>query len=208
MVDRLVPSGVGAGSGVEEGAGGVDERLRARWLEAEVAREAEVSEGVPLVWSTGGGRVFGILGEELFDGALVGEDGCGVDVCGGDVGVAGEDELRVFEGAGGVRVVAGDAGCFDEGGDGVWEVGEGADEALGFEVSGEFWPALEAVFAGEDELGVGEGEVGGGDFGEGEFVEGGVMALDTVERIRLRCAVGLQKILGLFFVLFEVRASG
>ena len=124
-----------------------------------------MGEGVPVVRASGVGGVFGILGEEFFDGGFVSEDGGGVDVGGGDVRVTLEDELGVFECAAAVSVVARDAGGFDEGGDGVGEVGQGADEALSFEVGGEFGPALEAVFAREDELGVAEGEVCGRDFG-------------------------------------------
>ena len=124
-----------------------------------------MGEGVPVVRASGGCGVLRVLGEEFFDVELVGEDGGGVDVRGGDVRVTFEDELGVFECAGAVSVVAGDAGGFDEGGDGVGEICEGANEALGLEVGGEFGPALEAVFAREDELGVAEGEVCGRDFG-------------------------------------------
>jgi len=50
-----------------------------------------------------------------------------VNVSGGDVGIAVEDELSVLEGAGGVAVVAGNAGDFDECGDWVGEFGYVAD---------------------------------------------------------------------------------
>src|ERR1700722_10007748 len=93
-----------------------------------------------------------------------------------------EDEFGVFERTGAVTGVARDASGFDEGGYGVGEIGEGADEALGFEVGGEFGPAFEAVFAGEDELGVGEGEVCRGDFGGREFVQAGMVAADALKR--------------------------
>jgi hypothetical protein len=89
--NHLVPAGVGAGSGVEQGLGGADEGFGARLVEAEVAGEAEVGEGVPVVWAAGGGRGFGVLGEEFFDCGLVSEDGGGVDVGGGYVWIAGED---------------------------------------------------------------------------------------------------------------------
>jgi hypothetical protein len=62
--------------------------------------------------------------------------------------------------------VAGDNGDFDEERDGVADFVltgrnlEGANDAEGIEVGGEFGPGGEAVFAGEDELGVGEGEAG------------------------------------------------
>ena len=138
LVDSFVPAGVGAGSGVEESAGCVDEGFGARGIEAEVAGETEVGEGVPVVRASGIGGFFWVLGEELFDGGLVGEDGGGVDVRGGYLRIASEDELGVFEGAAAVSIVARDAGGFDEGGDGIGQVGEGADEALGFDVSGEF----------------------------------------------------------------------
>ena len=208
VVDHLVPAGVGAGSGVEQSTGGVNEGWRAGRVEPEVAREAEVSQSVPVVRAPGAGRVVGILDEEFFDGGFVGEDGGGVDVRGGDVRVAVEDELGVFEGARGVRVVARNARGFDEGGDGIGEVGDSADKAVGFEVGGEFGPTLEAVLAGEDELSVGEREVCAGDVGNGESVKGGVMAMDTTDGFRVGGAMGLQEFFGLFFVLFEVWAAG
>lgn len=83
--------------------------------------------------------------------------------------------------------MARDAGGFDEGGDGVRKIGESADEMLGFEVGGEFGPALEAVLAGENELGVDESEAGGSDSLEGEFVEGGMEAPDAVNRVGVGC---------------------
>ena len=208
VVDCLVPAGVGAGSGVEEGSGGVYERFGAGGVEAEIAREAEVSEGVPIVWASGRGGVGWILREEFFDGAFVGEDGGGVDVGGRDLRVTLEDELGLFEGPRAVRVVAWDAGSFDEGKDRIREVGEGAKEVLGFDVGGEFGPAIEAVFASEDVLRVGESEVCGGDFGQWEFVESGVTVLDAFEGFRLGGAMCAEEFLGLFFVLFEVRAGG
>jgi hypothetical protein len=173
LVDRFVPAGIGAGTGVEESTSGVDEGFGAIFVEAEIAREAEMGESVPVVRATTGGGVFGILREEFSDGGFVGEDGSGVDVRGGYVRVAFEDELRVFERAGAMVVVTRDAGGVDKGGDGIGQVGEGADETLGFKVSGELWPALEAVLAGDDELGVSESEAGGADLVKGEFVEGG-----------------------------------
>ena len=92
-----------------------DEGVGAGVIEAEIAGEAEVGEGVPVVRAAcccGEGR---ILGEEFADGGFVGEDGGGVDVGGGDVRVAGEDEVGVLERAGGMPAVAGDDGDFDEG---------------------------------------------------------------------------------------------
>jgi hypothetical protein len=87
-----------------------------------------VGEGVPLVRAAFGGGEGGVACEEGADGGLVSEDGGGVDVGCGDFGVALEDELRVLEGSGGVAVMAGGAGDFDEGGDGVGEFGYVADE--------------------------------------------------------------------------------
>ena len=111
----------------------------------------------------------GVAREKGADGGLVGKDGGGVDAGGGDLRVACENELGVFERAGGVAGVAGDAGDFDEGGDGIGEFGDDADEGEGVDVRGELWPALEAVFAGEDELGVGEGEGSAADCGRGSL---------------------------------------
>ena len=119
VVDHLVPAGLGVGSSVEEGASGVDEGFRAGGIETEIAGEAEVGEGVPVVGASGGGRESWVLGQEFFGGGFVGEDGCSVDVGGGYFGVALEDELGLFEGSGGVARVARDAGRLDEGGDGV-----------------------------------------------------------------------------------------
>jgi hypothetical protein len=123
VVDHLVPAGGGAGSGGDEGLGGAEEGLGALFVEAEKAGEAEVGEGVPSVRAAFDCGECGVACEEGADGGLVGEDGGGVDVCGGDFGVALEDELRVLEGSGGVAVVSWDAGGFDEGGDGVGEFG-------------------------------------------------------------------------------------
>ena len=208
VVDHLVPAGLGVGSRVEEGASGADEGFGAGGIETEIAGEAEVGEGVPVVGASGGGGEFEVLGEEFFDGGFVGEDGCSVDVGGGYFGVASEDELGLFEGSGGVAGVARDAGGFDEGGDGVGQVGQGADKALGFDEGGEFGPAVEIVFAGEDVLGIGEGEVGGGDFGEGQLMERGMAVADTFQGFGLGGAVSVEEVFGLFFVLFEVGAGG
>ena len=58
IVIGLVPTGVGACPGVEERLGGANESRRAGGVEAEIAREAEVCEGVPAVRATfcGGAR--------------------------------------------------------------------------------------------------------------------------------------------------------
>ncbi len=93
------------------------------------------------------------------------------------MGIAGEDELRVFEGAGGVPAVAGDDGDFDEGVDGVGEIFDGTDDAEGFKVRGKLGPGGEVVLAGEHEMRVGEGD-------SGEFLliaETRVVAADAVE---------------------------
>ena len=62
-----------------------------------------------------------------------------------------------------MTIVERNAGDLNEGGDGVLELGEGADEVEGFDVRGELRPGLEAVLAGEDELCVGEDEGCGGE---------------------------------------------
>ena len=54
-----------------------------------------------------------------------------MDVGGGDLRVAGQNYLRVFEIAGGVAGVAWDAGYLDEGSYRIGEVGLGADEVDG-----------------------------------------------------------------------------
>ena len=109
-----------------------------------------------------------VLGEEFADGGFVGED-CGrIDVGGGEVRVAGEDELGVLEGAGGVPAVARDDRDFDEGVDGVGQIFDGANDAESFKVRGELGPGGESVFAGEHELRVGEGD--GGELVVGERI--------------------------------------
>ncbi len=55
VVDELGPAGVGAGSGVEEGARGGNECFGTGFVEAEIAGEGEVGEGVPAVWAAVGG---------------------------------------------------------------------------------------------------------------------------------------------------------
>lgn len=97
LVDRFVPAGVGAGPGVEESSGGVDEGFGAAFIDAEVAGETEVGEGVPIVRATGADGVLWVLGEKFFDGGLVGEDGCGVDTRSGYLRIAFEDELGLLE---------------------------------------------------------------------------------------------------------------
>jgi hypothetical protein len=208
VVDHLVPAGVGAGAGVEEGLGGEDEGCRAGFVEAEIAGEAEVGKGVPLVGASFCCGGAGIAGEEGADGGFVGEDGCSVDAGGGDLRVASEDEVGVLEGAGAVAGMAGDAGYFDEGGDGIGEGGYGADEVEGLDVCGELWPTFEAVFAGDDELGVGEADVGGLEVGGLQVVEAGMVAGDAGERFGDGEGAVSGEIFGLFFVLVEVRASG
>lgn len=208
VVDHFVPAGVGAGSGVEEKGCRVDEGFGTGFVEAEIAGKAEVREGVPLVRPAFGGGVLRMFGEKSFDCSVVCEDGCGVDVGGRDVRVAGEDEFGVFECAGAVPVVARDAGHLDKRSDGVLEFGYVADEGKGFDVSGEFGPALETVFAGKNELGVGECEGGGGDFRERKLVKGGVMLLDAFERRGFCGTMGCEEFFGLFAVLLEVGLGG
>ena len=97
---------------------------------------------------------------------------------------------------------------FDEGGDGVGEIGDGVDEIDGADVGGEFWPGFEAVFAGKDELGIGEDEAGDANIGLGEFLEAGMMVGDANEGCGRPKAVIVEKILGLLLVLFEVWTGG
>lgn len=104
--------------------------------------------------------------------------------------------------------MAWDAGGFDEGCGGIGEIGCGADEVLGFEVGGEFGPALEAVVAGDDELGVGESEAGGTNFVEGKLVELRMDAPDVMNRIDLPSLMGVQEVFGLFSVLLKVGTGG
>ncbi len=49
VVDGFHPTGVGAGSGVEEGARGGNEGFGTGFVEAEIAGEGEAGEGVPVV---------------------------------------------------------------------------------------------------------------------------------------------------------------
>jgi hypothetical protein len=166
IVDGFPPAGVGVGAGVEESAGSGDKGVGARFLEAEIAGEAEVGEGVPVVRATGGGGEGRIARQEGTDGGLVGEDCGDIDVARNAIEETLEDEVGMFESAGGVPAVAWNAGEFEEGAGGVGEIGaagrvfEKAEDAEGFEVGGEFGPGGEAVFAGEDELRVGEGQGG------------------------------------------------
>lgn len=166
FIEGFRPAGVRAGTGVEQSASREDEGVGAGWVEAEITREAEVGDRVPVMRSAVSGGERGITGEEGADGGLIGEDRCRVNAGGGDMGIAGEDELRVLEPAGAVPAVTGDAGEFDEGVDGVSECGaggrvfEGLDEAKRFKVRGKLWPGWKAVLAGNEELAIGEDDGG------------------------------------------------
>ena len=150
----------------------------------------------------------GIAREEGADGRFVGEDGGGVNICSRHLGVALEDELCVFECAAVVSIVARDAGDLDECSDGIFELGDAADEVERGDVCGELRPGFEAVLSGEDELGVGEAEGGGGEMVEREFVQRGVMAVDAFERGGVGGTVCVQQVFRLFAVLIEVGAVG
>ena len=63
VVDHLVPASVGAGSGIEEDAGGANEGFRTLLVEPEIAGEAEVSQSVPVSRAAGGDGVLGALSE-------------------------------------------------------------------------------------------------------------------------------------------------
>ena len=89
--------------------------------------------------------------------------------------------------------MAGNDGDFDEGVDGVLDFFDGANDTEGFEMGGEFGPGGEAVFAGEDKLGVGEGDGGElvGDLVWGHLTEAGV-SLDALNGGRIVLGAGAE----------------
>ena len=109
------------------------------------------------------------------------KNGGGVDVGGGHMRVALENELGVLQCASAVSGVARNAGGFDEGAYRIGKIGDDADQAKSFDVGGEFGPALETMFACEDELRVGEGEGRRSDVGMSQLVQARMVAANALE---------------------------
>ncbi|HEY1499014.1 MAG TPA: hypothetical protein VGF88_05505 [Acidobacteriaceae bacterium] len=162
--------------------------------------------------AAGGGGECGVAREEGADGGFVGEDGGGVDACGGYMRITAEDEIGLLQRAGAMPAVALDRGELEEERDGVADVGgcrgvfEGAEGLQGLKVGGKFWPGGKGVGAGEDELGIGERDgqemiVGGG-------AQAGMPAADEVERVEIACSDGADEFFGLLLVLIEGRMGG
>lgn len=70
-----------------------------------------------------------------------------VNVASGNLWVARQDHLGVFQGAGTVRGVAGHASHFNERRDRIGESSEGTNQIQRFDVMGKLRPALEAMLA-------------------------------------------------------------
>ena len=85
----VIETGVGIGSGVEEGGGRSDKAVGSGAIEPEIFRETKMCESVPTARFAFGCGVRGVESEEAADGRGVAQDcGC-VDVGGSDLGVCG-----------------------------------------------------------------------------------------------------------------------
>ena len=124
------------------------------------------------------------------------------------MGVALQDELRVFKRASAVSGVTRNTCGFNESAYRIGKIGDDSDQAKGFDVSGELGPALEAMFAREDELRVRQREVCALNVGISQLVQAGMVTADALERIRMAQAVRFDEVFCLLLVLFEVGAGG
>lgn len=155
VIDYLDPARIGARAGVEQSAGRADEGIRTRAIQPDLSREAKVRERVPTQRSSLRGGAGTAAGEKGSYGNLVGEDRRSVNAARRDVRILGEDHLCFVERSRFMPVPR-RAGGFDECRDRVVERVDFAAQPEGLDVPGELWPSFETMFAGDDELRIGE----------------------------------------------------
>ena len=114
---HLVPSGIGARTGVEQRRGGPYEAGRAGAIEPQVARETEVGERVPSAGPSRDRGVSAVKLEQTAHGRVVAQDRRRVDVRARDLGMRGENRLGAVECSRCVPGVERDAGGLDKGGE-------------------------------------------------------------------------------------------
>ena len=114
-VPRLVEAGVCRRTGVEQPRRRADERAGPGTIDTQVAREAQVRERVPAAGPAAHGGRRGICRQACGDGAVVAEDGGGMDRRADDVGMRLPDALRLFEATRRVRHLERHGSGFDEG---------------------------------------------------------------------------------------------
>jgi hypothetical protein len=171
-------------------------------IEAQIAGETEVSEGVPRIRSAFGGGVVGVARQDVTDKGFIREDSGGVDVGVFYLRVLRKDGLRFIEGSRSMRILAGHAGGADEGSNRIMERPDRFLHIQAVDVGGELRPALETVFARDDQLGAGKRNPRRG--------AGGLrpVAFDAGEGIGISGRARTRQLPGLFSVLFEIRAGG
>ena len=143
-----VEAGGSARAAIEQDPRGANES--AVRIAAQVAREAEVGERIPVVEAAGLGGGAGVLFDEAPHGRRVAENRGEVHVLPRDLRMRGEDGLRLLEPAGAVwRTVDRHTGGFGESVARIVQIDR-------LDAAPELAPRFEAIFAGDDELRVGE----------------------------------------------------
>ena len=97
QVVHLVPTGVGTRAAIEQNGRRPDEPLRARAIEPEVLRKAQVRERIPAVRTALRGGVGAIEREEPLHGGRIAENRGHVDIAARDLGVRCEDRLGALQ---------------------------------------------------------------------------------------------------------------
>ena len=97
LVTHLRPPRIRAGTGVEEHGRGTDEIVRASAIEAEISRETEVRKRIPAARTACGRGARRIAHDESADTRCVAENGRRADVAVGEIGIGGEQTVRIVE---------------------------------------------------------------------------------------------------------------
>ena len=130
-----------------------------------------------------------------------------MDAVSREVRIPGEYRFGCFERSR-TMPVAWRASGFNERGDRVIERGNFAVQPEGTDVLGEFRPASKTVLSRDYELRIRELEGGTADRIRRLLLKAWMIVLDSLDGAGRRCDVSVKQILGLFFVLFEIRLIG